>query len=81
MGDALFAATELVSSSQTEFISPGLLHVDGLRRAGRAGPCRWPGPKLRAIVLVGDGAFQMTAWSFRRSSRHSFRPHRDRAGQ
>jgi len=47
------------TSSQPSW-SRRLLRDDGLRRAGRPGAAG--GDRQRPIILVGDGAFQMTGW-------------------
>ena len=44
IGDAIFGAVGIRSAKQAQFIAPGLLHVDGLRRAGEHRHCDWPRP-------------------------------------
>jgi len=59
VGDALFGAMDLVIRSQTEFLSPAYYASIGFAvpaSIGAAMAC----PHLRPLVIVGDGAFQMT---------------------
>ena len=58
-GDALFASSELVIHRQTEFLSPAYYTSMGFAVPASLGAAV-ARPKLRPIVLVGDGAFQMT---------------------
>jgi len=59
VGDALFASSELVIHKQTEFISPAYYTSMGFGVPAALG-AMVARPDLRPIVLVGDGAFQMT---------------------
>ncbi|HTM53073.1 MAG TPA: thiamine pyrophosphate-dependent enzyme [Pirellulales bacterium] len=59
IGDALFAATELVIRGRTEFISPAYYTSMGFSIPAALG-AQVARPDLRAVVIVGDGAFQMT---------------------
>ncbi len=59
VGDALFAATELVVKQRTEFISPAYYTSMGFSIPATLGALV-ANPNLRAVTLVGDGAFQMT---------------------
>ena len=58
-GDALFASTDLVIHQQTEFIAPAYYTSMGFAVPAALGTMT-ARPDLRAVVLVGDGAFQMT---------------------
>jgi indolepyruvate decarboxylase len=58
-GDALFASTDLVIHQQTEFIAPAYYTSMGFGVPAALGTMT-ARPDLRAVVLVGDGAFQMT---------------------
>jgi indolepyruvate decarboxylase len=58
-GDALFASTDLVIHQQTEYIAPAYYASMGFAVPAALG-AMLARPELRAIVLVGDGAFQMT---------------------
>jgi indolepyruvate decarboxylase len=59
IGDALFAATELVIRGRTEFLSPAYYTSMGFSVPAALGT-QIARPGLRTVVLVGDGAFQMT---------------------
>ncbi len=59
IGDALFAATELVIRGRTEFLSPAYYTSMGFSIPAALGT-QIARPNLRTVVLVGDGAFQMT---------------------
>jgi len=63
IGDALFAATELVIRGRTEFLSPAYYTSMGFSVPAALG-AQVARPDLRTIVLVGDGAFQMTGMEF-----------------
>lgn len=58
-GDALFASTDLVIHQQTEYLAPAYYTSLGFAVPGALGAMT-ARPDLRAVVLVGDGAFQMT---------------------
>jgi indolepyruvate decarboxylase len=59
IGDALFAATELTIRERTEFISPAYYTSMGFSVPAALG-AHCARPDARVLVLVGDGAFQMT---------------------
>jgi indolepyruvate decarboxylase len=59
IGDSLFAATELVVRERTEFISPAYYTSMGFAVPAALGVHAARGDR-RAVVIVGDGAFQMT---------------------
>ncbi len=59
IGDALFSATELVIRGRTEFLSPAYYTSMGFSVPAALGT-QYARPELRSVVLVGDGAFQMT---------------------
>jgi len=59
IGDALFAATELVIRGRTEFVSPAYYTSMGFSVPAALG-AQIARPDLRTVVIVGDGAFQMT---------------------
>ncbi|NLF07483.1 MAG: alpha-keto acid decarboxylase family protein, partial [Pirellulaceae bacterium] len=58
-GDALFASSELVVHGQTTYLSPAYYTSMGFSVPGALGAAT-ARPDLRPLVLVGDGAFQMT---------------------
>ena len=59
IGEALFAAADLRVPRQSEFISPAYYTSMGFSVPAALG-AGFADPTLRPIVLVGDGAFQMT---------------------
>jgi indolepyruvate decarboxylase len=59
VGDSLFAASDLTIHQHTEFLSPAYYASMGFAIPASVG-VQVANPKLRPIVLVGDGAFQMT---------------------
>jgi indolepyruvate decarboxylase len=59
IGDSLFAATELVARGRSEFLSPAYYTSMGFSVPAALG-AQVARPDLRAVVIVGDGAFQMT---------------------
>ena len=73
MGDSLFAATELVIRGRTEFVSPAYYTSMGFSIPAAVGT-QVARPDLRAVVIVGDGAFQMTGMELSTIVRHGFRP-------
>ena len=72
-GDALFASSELVIHRQTEFISPAYYTSMGFAVPAALG-AMVARPDLRPVVLVGDGAFQMTGMELSTIVRHGFNP-------
>lgn len=63
IGDALFASTELTTRGHTEFLSPAYYTSMGFAVPASLG-AQVARPEARVIVLVGDGAFQMTGMEF-----------------
>lgn len=59
IGDALFGASDLVIHRRTEFLSPAYYTSMGFAVPAALG-AQLAIPRLRPLVLVGDGAFQMT---------------------
>jgi indolepyruvate decarboxylase len=59
VGDALFAASDLTIHQHTEFLAPAYYTSMGFAMPAAVG-VQVANRKLRPIVLVGDGAFQMT---------------------
>ena len=59
IGDALFGGTDLVIHRKTEFLSPAYYASMGFAVPASIGT-QLANPKLRPLVIVGDGAFQMT---------------------
>ena len=59
IGNALFGAMDLFIHKRTEFLSPAYYASMGFAVPAALG-AQMARPKLRPLVLVGDGAFQMT---------------------
>jgi indolepyruvate decarboxylase len=72
-GDALFASTELVIHRQTEFISPAYYTSMGFAVPAAVG-AQFARPDLRPVVLLGDGAFQMTGTELSTAVRYGLNP-------
>jgi len=73
IGDALFASSDLVIHQQTEFLSPAYYTSMGFAVPASLG-VMVARPELRPIVLVGDGAFQMTGMELSSVVRYGFHP-------
>jgi len=73
IGDALFASSDLVIHRQTEFLSPAYYTSMGFAVPAALGTMV-SRPEVRAIVLVGDGAFQMTGMELSTIVRLGFAP-------
>jgi indolepyruvate decarboxylase len=72
-GDALFASCDLVIHRETEFISPAYYTSMGFAVPAALG-AMIARPAIRPVVLVGDGAFQMTGMELSTIVRHGFCP-------
>lgn len=73
VGDCLFGASDLTIYRQTEFISPAYYTSMGFAVPASIG-AHFGNPKLRPLVLVGDGAFQMTCLELSTAVRYGFNP-------
>ena len=73
IGDALFASSDLVIHRQTEFLAPAYYTSMGFAVPAALG-VMVARPDLRPIVLVGDGAFQMTGMELSSVVRYGFHP-------
>ena len=73
VGDALFGATDLFIRERTEFISPAYYTSMGFAVPACVG-AQLANPKLRPLVLVGDGAFQMTGMELATVARYHLNP-------
>lgn len=73
VGDSLFAASDLTIYRHTEFVSPAYYTSMGFAVPAAVG-IQVANRKLRPIVLVGDGAFQMTCLELSTALRHDFNP-------
>jgi len=73
VGDAMFGATDLFIRQRTEFISPAYYTSMGFAVPASVG-AQLANPKLRPLVLVGDGAFQMTGMELATVARYGLNP-------
>ncbi len=73
VGDSLFAATELVMHDRGEFLSPAYYTSMGFSVPAAVGAAA-ARPDHRVVVLVGDGAFQMTGTEMLTLIRHGCSP-------
>ncbi len=73
VGDSLFSASELTIHKQTEFISPAYYTSMGFAIPACVG-VQAANKNLRPIVLVGDGAFQMTCLELSTAAKLGFNP-------
>ena len=73
VGDALFGATDLFIRHRTEFLGPAYYASMGFAVPASVG-AQMANPKLRPLVLVGDGAFQMTGMELATTARYKLNP-------
>jgi indolepyruvate decarboxylase len=73
VGDALFGAADLFIRERTEFISPAYYTSLGFAVPASVG-AQLANPKLRPLVVVGDGAFQMTGMELATAARYGLNP-------
>ncbi len=73
VGDALFGATDLFIRRRTEFLGPAYYASMGFAVPASVG-AQLANPKLRPLVLVGDGAFQMTGMELATVARYGLNP-------
>ncbi|MEY3459054.1 MAG: hypothetical protein RL215_2211 [Planctomycetota bacterium] len=72
-GDSLFAAADLTISQRTEFLSTAYYTSMGFAIPAAVG-VQAANRSLRPLVLVGDGAFQMTCMELSTAVRREFNP-------
>ncbi len=72
-GDSLFAAADLSITQHTEFLSTAYYTSMGFAIPASMG-VQVANRQLRPLVLVGDGAFQMTCMELSTTVRHNFNP-------
>jgi len=72
-GDALFAGVDLFIQSRTEFLAPAYYTSLGFAVPASIG-VQLARPALRPLVLVGDGAFQMTGFELSTAARFNLNP-------
>src|SRR4029077_10280429 len=73
VGDALFGAADLFIRHRTEFLGPAYYASMGFAVPASIG-AQMANPKLRPLVLVGDGAFQMTGMELSTVARCGLNP-------
>ena len=73
VGDCLFGAADLTIYKKTEFVSPAYYTSMGFAIPAAIG-VNVAARDRRPIVLVGDGAFQMTCMELSTAVRHGFNP-------
>lgn len=73
VGDALFGGLDLFIHKGTEFISPAFYLSMGFAIPASLG-AQLSNPNIRPIVLVGDGAFQMTGMELSTISKENLNP-------
>ncbi len=72
-GDAMFGAMDMTIHSETEFLAPAYYASMGFAVPGSLG-VQLADPNLRPLVLVGDGAFQMTGMELSTAARFQLSP-------
>ena len=73
VGDALFGAADLYIRHRTEFLGPAYYASMGFAVPAGIG-AQFANPKLRPLILVGDGAFQMTGMELATAARYHLNP-------
>jgi TPP-dependent 2-oxoacid decarboxylase len=73
VGDSLFGALDLTIHGQTDFLSPAYYSSMGFAVPAAIG-VQLAKPMLRPMVIVGDGAFQMTGMEISTITRFTLNP-------
>lgn len=73
VGDALFGSADLFIHRRTEFLGPAYYASMGFAVPAGIG-AQLANSKLRPLVLVGDGAFQMTGMELATAARYGLNP-------
>jgi indolepyruvate decarboxylase len=73
VGDSLFGAADLSMIRRTEFLGPAYYTSMGFAVPAALG-AGMAAPESRALVIVGDGAFQMTGMELSSIARYSLNP-------
>jgi indolepyruvate decarboxylase len=73
IGDSLFGAADLEMHRHTEFLSPAYYTSMGFGVPAAVG-ASMANPSPRILVVVGDGAFQMTGMELSTIARHGLNP-------
>ncbi|RMF03128.1 MAG: alpha-keto acid decarboxylase family protein, partial [Chloroflexi bacterium] len=72
-GDAMFGALDLAVHGRTKYLSPAYYTSLGFAVPGSIG-AQAANPNLRPLVIVGDGAFQMTGMELATAVRYGMNP-------
>jgi indolepyruvate decarboxylase len=72
-GDSLFAATELITHQQSEFLSPAYYTSMGFGVPAAIG-AQMARREQRVVVIAGDGAFQMTGMELSTAVKYGLAP-------
>lgn len=72
-GDAMFGAMDMTIHKETKFLSPAYYASMGFAVPASLG-VQLANPNLRPLVLVGDGAFQMTGMELSTAARYELSP-------
>ena len=73
IGDSLFGGLDLLVHDKTRFLSPAYYASIGFAVPGGMG-AQFANPNLRPLILVGDGAFQMTGVELSTIARYGLNP-------
>jgi TPP-dependent 2-oxoacid decarboxylase len=73
VGDALFGGSDLVIHGKTEFLSPAYYASMGFAVPASIG-VQLANRTLRPLVIVGDGAFQMTGMEISTANKYNLNP-------
>jgi indolepyruvate decarboxylase len=73
VGNALFGASDLFIRQRTEFLGPAYYASMGFAVPAALG-AQMARPELRPLVIVGDGAFQMTGLELSTIARYGLNP-------
>ena len=73
IGDSLFGAADLEMHRHTEFLSPAYYTSMGFGLPAAVG-ASMANPQARILVVVGDGAFQMTGMEISTIAQHGLNP-------
>jgi indolepyruvate decarboxylase len=73
IGDSLFGAADLEMQRHTEFLSPAYYTSMGFGVPAAVG-ASMANPRSRVLVVVGDGAFQMTGMELSTIAHHGLNP-------
>jgi indolepyruvate decarboxylase len=73
VGDAMFSAIDMTIHGKTEFLSPAYYASMGFAVPASLG-VQMANPELRPLVLVGDGAFQMSGMELSTIARFHLNP-------